>query len=31
MLQSTGTGIAEINEVNEPLSKYSSNVMKPAY
>ena len=31
MQQSTGTGIAEINEVNEPMSKYSSNGIKSAY
>ena len=31
MQQSTGTGIAEINEVNEPMSKYSSNGIKLAY
>ena len=31
MQQSIGTGIAEIIEVNEPMSKYSSNGIKSAY
>ena len=31
MQQSTGTKIAEINELNQPMLKYSSNGVKSAY
>ena len=31
MQQGTGKGIKEINEVNEPMLKYSTNGIKSAY